>query len=879
MLTRARTTDGGLRLKRADGQWSVKAVRRYMRQMDRFLALLLCSVHVTSGQPGRGSEITTIRHRNGMLQDRNIFVVDGQIMTVVRYHKSQSQWDKPKIVPRFLPPQLGQIMALYLAYIQPFREYLTLQVLGSGYSDYVWHDAQGAWNTDRLTRVLKQETQKRLGVTLHTLDYRHTAVGIGRVYVGESFSKGYQDDIGEVDEAEVEDDGEDIIELQNSRTTAMGVGNYSVPIDIVQHLSVRSIDAFRPLSAAWHKFLGVDGTGEVGRTAVASSTRRKRPMRASMSGLALLPRDKEVRVEDPRKDKIRTALQQVLGTQEVGFRSVEQEQAMHAVLDGQNPLVVVLPTGGGKSLLFTVPAVVEQTGVTVVVVPYRALINNLVERIQSSGVECIEWKHGENNPASVVVVSADHAGDIFSMSNFLAYAGLLLQKGLLRRVVVDECHLVFSAHSWRPKLALLKNLRLLGCPIVLMTATLPPVWEHALESSMLIHNATYIRASTVRLNTRYFVSWCKPEQKEEMAVTIGSRRQAQLRELGLKGVVYCRSKTLCEDMAAALGCAFYHAGVEDEEKAEKLERWEREGGLMVATSALGTGVDYPGIVYILHVGMPWSMIDYAQESGRGGRAGEVVDSVILVGHGEVEQTLAVQPDNIDVSAMGLFIVGSGCRRLLMSRYMDWIRVSCSDLEGAAGCDRCGDGVRPWLDEQQRHGREWGQVEQLFNELRAGCVACCMMDEAGSEEWRQHRTMQCAAHQGVTGRELDDFRMAMTRARGASRNETVKNNCWRCWVSQKYCATGEDKEARCQWPNVVVPLARAAGQVEKGVEIIRQCGYSREMGGDWKAYAAWLGKRHTVRVWDERELFSNAMVVAVWIALFITENCKAYVEVE
>ncbi|KAF1359100.1 hypothetical protein EJ07DRAFT_122194, partial [Lizonia empirigonia] len=126
MLTRARTVDGGLRLRRADGQWSVKAVRRYMRQMDRFLELLLCSVHVTSGQPGQGSEITTIRHRNGMLQDRNMFVADGQIMTVVRYHKSQSQWDKPKMVPRFLPPQLGQVMTLYLVYIQPFREYLTL---------------------------------------------------------------------------------------------------------------------------------------------------------------------------------------------------------------------------------------------------------------------------------------------------------------------------------------------------------------------------------------------------------------------------------------------------------------------------------------------------------------------------------------------------------------------------------------------------------------------------------------------------------------------------------------------------------------------------------------------------------------------------------
>ena len=87
---------------------------------------------------------------------------------------------------------------------------------------------------------------------LHTLDYRHAAVGISRVAVGERFSKGYQDDISKVNEAEVNDDedgGEDAIELQNARTTAIGIGNYSMPIDIVKHLSIRSIEAFRPLSA------------------------------------------------------------------------------------------------------------------------------------------------------------------------------------------------------------------------------------------------------------------------------------------------------------------------------------------------------------------------------------------------------------------------------------------------------------------------------------------------------------------------------------------------------------------------------------------------------------------------------------------------------
>jgi hypothetical protein len=216
MLARARDCEGGMQLQSPSGQWRVGKVRQYLRQVNRFLELLLGCVHIMSGQPGRGSEITTIRHRNGLLQDRNVFVVDGDMMIVVRYHKSQSQWDKPKIVPRFLPPQLGQVMAVYLTYLQPFQEYLEVQVLGSSIRDYVWANDKGAWGTDRLTRVLERETGKRLGVRLHTLGYRHTAVGIGRVKVGESFGRGYEDEIGEVDEAEVEEDQEDIVELQNS---------------------------------------------------------------------------------------------------------------------------------------------------------------------------------------------------------------------------------------------------------------------------------------------------------------------------------------------------------------------------------------------------------------------------------------------------------------------------------------------------------------------------------------------------------------------------------------------------------------------------------------------------------------------------------------
>ncbi|KAF1973259.1 hypothetical protein BU23DRAFT_404491, partial [Bimuria novae-zelandiae CBS 107.79] len=81
-----------------------------------------------------------------------------------------------------------------------------------------------------------------------------------------------------------------------------------------------------------------------------------------------------------------------------------QALALNAVVDRQTPLVVVLPTGGGKSLLSSVPACMDDAGVTVTVVPYRALIEDLVGRMQKRGIDCIEWKHGESSPAAVVVV-------------------------------------------------------------------------------------------------------------------------------------------------------------------------------------------------------------------------------------------------------------------------------------------------------------------------------------------------------------------------------------------------------------------------------------------------------------------------------------------
>jgi superfamily II DNA helicase RecQ len=106
-------------------------------------------------------------------------------------------------------------------------------------------------------------------------------------------------------------------------------------------------------------------------------------------------------------------------------------------------------------LLFMAPACLIDPGVTIVVVPYRALLDNLLKTAKDARIDCIEYRPGEQNPAALVFVSADFAGG----SQFLSYAQLLSVKGVLRRVFVDESHLTFTASDWRPKLAEVRAVR------------------------------------------------------------------------------------------------------------------------------------------------------------------------------------------------------------------------------------------------------------------------------------------------------------------------------------------------------------------------------------------------------------------------------------
>ena len=386
---------GKLRLRGKNKTWKLRNVRRYLAKWKELLERVLFGVHSTYGSLARGTELTAIRHRNGALQDRNHFIIDGTSSIVIRYHKSQQLFGTPKIIPRFPAWRVNQILVVSLVYAQPFCEYLLVETQNQKISDHLWYDEKGPWETEHLTRVIKRQTALGLGHRFHTLDFRHIVISIGREVVSDKFAEGYKEELGEVEEPEKEMD--DPIELQSGRGEAMGASRYGVRADIVKHMTPKLIETFRPISEGWHRFLGLASVGSQmlqkpshlsGATVVATSTslvnKSKRVVRESWEMPSHGPRwrslfDTHAHGPAPSTTAVTTisasaaqiedGLHQLFGAGAVGFRSREQEEGTMAVLHGETPVTIVIPTGGGKTVLAMLPVVLEEEGVSIFIVP------------------------------------------------------------------------------------------------------------------------------------------------------------------------------------------------------------------------------------------------------------------------------------------------------------------------------------------------------------------------------------------------------------------------------------------------------------------------------------------------------------------------------
>ena len=229
--------------------WRLSAVDKYLQQVDRFLHRLLLLVHITGGQPIRATELLSLRHSNTVHgRHRSIFIEHGLVSTVTAYHKGYSVSNSTKIIHRYLPKVVSELVVYYLWLILPFRqaiERLAHRQEGPP-SPFLWPQGEGTWDSNRLRNILQREAQTHLQTQINILSYRHAAIAISRVHLKCS---GFRRDYGTDDPVFNE-------QASHSSWTAATVyarGLQEAP----GHIEARR-RRYRAISREWHGFLGFE---------------------------------------------------------------------------------------------------------------------------------------------------------------------------------------------------------------------------------------------------------------------------------------------------------------------------------------------------------------------------------------------------------------------------------------------------------------------------------------------------------------------------------------------------------------------------------------------------------------------------------------------
>ncbi|MEM6938975.1 MAG: DNA helicase RecQ [Pseudomonadota bacterium] len=379
-----------------------------------------------------------------------------------------------------------------------------------------------------------------------------------------------------------------------------------------------------------------------------------------------------------------------------GFRP-GQEEIVDAVTAGANVLAI-MPTGGGKSLCFQLPALMRD-GVTVVISPLIALMRDQVRSLQEAGVGAGALTSGNTLEETDAVWEGLEAGTLklLYMAPERLAAGAVT--GMLKRVgvsliAVDEAHCVSQwGHDFRPDYLRIGALRrALGVPIAAFTATADAETQGEIVAKLFDGQApqTFLRGFD---RPNIHLAFAAKNKPREQILSFAAARKGQ------SGIVYCGTRAKTEALARALNEAglkaiHYHGGMEAEDRRIAEARFQREDGLIVcATVAFGMGVDKPDIRWVAHADLPKSIEAYYQEIGRAGRDGAPAETLTLFGpddirlrRSQIDEGLAPPErraaDHGRLNALLGLAEALECRRKTLLGYFDEKEVTCGR------CDLC-----------------------------------------------------------------------------------------------------------------------------------------------------------------------------------------------
>jgi ATP-dependent DNA helicase RecQ len=387
-----------------------------------------------------------------------------------------------------------------------------------------------------------------------------------------------------------------------------------------------------------------------------------------------------------------------------GWLGAQEEIVLHVA--GGGDALVLMPTGGGKSLCYQLPALLRE-GTAVVVSPLIALMQDQVAALRQLGVRAA-FLNSTLEPREAQAIERDLEAARLDLL-YVAPERLMMPRMLERLAqsrlalfAIDEAHCVSQwGHDFRPEYLQLSVLheRFPGVPRIALTATADPHTRDEIVHRLALEEARLFISSFDRPNIRYTIV----EKLDARAQVLRFMRE---QHPGEAGIVYCLSRKKVDETAAwlaAQGIAAlpYHAGMHAAERAANQERFQREDGqVIVATIAFGMGIDKPDVRFVAHLDLPKSIEAYYQETGRAGRDGEPADAWMTYGLGDlvnlrrmIEQSEGSEEFRrvsfAKLDALLGFCETAGCRRVRLLHYFGEKAQPCGN------CDTCLDPPQTW----------------------------------------------------------------------------------------------------------------------------------------------------------------------------------------
>lgn len=308
-----------------------------------------------------------------------------------------------------------------------------------------------------------------------------------------------------------------------------------------------------------------------------------------------------------------------------------QEEIVNAALEGKDVLAI-LPTGGGKSVCFQVPAMIRE-GIALVVTPLIALMKDQVQNLNERGIKALCVNAGMGRREVELTLNNAAYGDFKFLYVSPERLGTRLFRDYVREmnvsyIVVDEAHCISQwGYDFRPDYLQIGRLReIVDAPVIALTATATPQVAEDIMDRLGFEERTLIKSGFERPNLSYIVRKCEDKLGQLLSVCSN---------VAGTGIVYVRNRKKTEELAAFLAAngissSYYHAGLGTDSRTDRQEKWKSDKiRVMVCTNAFGMGIDKPDVRFVVHFDVPDSPEAYFQEAGRGGRDGKRSFAVLL----------------------------------------------------------------------------------------------------------------------------------------------------------------------------------------------------------------------------------------------------------